>query len=104
MENNTLEIEMDDAFYKSKAISRLERIAKLLRHPIKRQIYTYLCKGEMTVTELYCKVRMEQSTCSMFLNEMRKLRLVRFVRDGKNIHYRVNTETRSLIYHIINLM
>jgi DNA-binding transcriptional ArsR family regulator len=46
----------------------------------------------MTVTELYVKLRLEQSVDSQHLAILRKAGFVKTVRDGKFIFYSVNTD------------
>ena len=46
----------------------------------------------MTVTEIYVKLRLEQSVASQHLAILRKAGFVKTERDGKFIYYSVNTE------------
>jgi DNA-binding transcriptional ArsR family regulator len=46
--------------------------------------------GKMTVTELYVKLRLEQSVASQHLAILRKAGFVKTDRDGKFIYYSVN--------------
>ena len=48
--------------------------------------------GRITVTELYVKLRLEQSVASQHLAILRKAGFVKTVRDGKFIFYSVNTD------------
>ena len=45
----------------------------------------------MTVTEIYVKLRVEQSVASQHLAILRRAEFVQTSRDGKNIHYSLNT-------------
>lgn len=58
-----------------------------LRQDILRLIHT---KGEMTVTQIYTKLRLEQSVASQHLAILRKAAFVNTRRDGKQIIYSVN--------------
>jgi DNA-binding transcriptional ArsR family regulator len=48
--------------------------------------------GRMTVTEIYVKLRLEQSVASQHLAILRKAGFVKTDRDGKFIYYSVNAE------------
>jgi DNA-binding transcriptional ArsR family regulator len=48
-------------------------------------------KSNLTVTEIYVKLRVEQSVASQHLAILRRAEFVQTSRDGKNIHYSLNT-------------
>lgn len=48
--------------------------------------------GKITVTQLYVKLRLEQSVCSQHLAILRKAGIVTTAREGKFIYYSVNNE------------
>ena len=50
-----------------------------------------LQQGRITVTEIYVKLRLEQSVASQHLAILRKAGFVNTDRDGKFIYYSVNT-------------
>lgn len=49
-------------------------------------------KGEMTVTDLFIKMRLEQSIVSQSLSIMRNSKIVSTRRDGLNIYYSLNID------------
>jgi DNA-binding transcriptional ArsR family regulator len=49
--------------------------------------------GKMTVTEIYVKLRLEQSVASQHLAILRKAGFVKTERDGKFIYYSINTNS-----------
>lgn len=63
-------------------------------------------QGKMTVTELYLKLRLEQSVASQHLAVLRKAAIVKTVRNGKFIHYSINTERleeiNEFVYNLLN--
>lgn len=77
-------------------ILQLKKAALILRavnHKLRQQILKLINqKGRITVTEIYVKLRLEQSVASQHLAILRKAGFVKTLRDGKFIHYSVNTD------------
>jgi DNA-binding transcriptional ArsR family regulator len=75
-------------------LHNLKKAALVLRavnHRLRQQILKLIDEhGRMTVTELYVKMRLEQSVASQHLAILRKAGFVKTVRDGKFIYYSVN--------------
>ena len=68
-------------------------ILRAVNHKLRQQILKMIDEhGRITVTELYVKLRMEQSVASQHLAILRKAGFVKTVRDGKFIFYSVNTD------------
>ena len=64
---------------------------RAINHPMRKEIITLLeGKGKMTVTEIYVKLRVEQSVASQHLAILRKSGIVETTRNGKFIHYSVD--------------
>ena len=62
-----------------------------LNHPIRQRIVEMLKeKKKMTVTEIYIKLRLEQSVASQHLAILRRVEVLRTKRDGKFIFYTLN--------------
>jgi DNA-binding transcriptional ArsR family regulator len=57
--------------------------------------------GKMTVTEIYVKLRLEQSVASQHLAILRKAGYVTTVRDGKFIYYSVNHDRLEQVHSIV---
>ncbi|HEU4609081.1 MAG TPA: ArsR family transcriptional regulator, partial [Chitinophagaceae bacterium] len=53
------------------------------------------------VTEIYIRLRLEQSVASQHLAILRRAGIVRTDRDGKFIYYSVNTSRISAIMHCV---
>jgi DNA-binding transcriptional ArsR family regulator len=74
----------------------LKKAALVLRavnHKLRQQILKLIHqKGKITVTEIYVKLRLEQSVASQHLAILRKAGFVTTVRDGKFIYYSVSYE------------
>ena len=68
-------------------------ILRAVNHKLRQQILKLVDEhGKMTVTELYVKLRLEQSVASQHLAILRKAGFVKTDRDGKFIFYSVNTD------------
>ncbi|MCM5527418.1 MAG: ArsR/SmtB family transcription factor [Chitinophagaceae bacterium] len=67
-------------------------VLRSLNHKLRQQILKLIDEsGKMTVTEIYVKLRLEQSVASQHLAILRRAGIVNTERDGKFIYYTVNT-------------
>jgi DNA-binding transcriptional ArsR family regulator len=86
-------------------VIQLKKAALILRainHKLRQQIMKLLNQqGRMTVTEIYVKLRLEQSVASQHLAILRKAGYVNTVRDGKFIYYSVNHDRLAQVHTII---
>jgi DNA-binding transcriptional ArsR family regulator len=77
-------------------LHNLKKAALVLRavnHKLRQQILKLIDEhGRVTVTELYVKMRLEQSVASQHLAILRKAGFVKTDRDGKFIYYSVNID------------
>ena len=88
----------------------LKKAAMILRavnHKLRQQILKLIDEqGKMTVTEIYVKLRLEQSVASQHLAILRKGGFVKTERDGKFIYYSVNAnrleELNRFIEELLN--
>lgn len=90
METNTLStqkgLEIDTLLLRKGAL----RI-RAINHKLRQQMLHIIFKnGKITVTELYTKMRLEQSVASQHLAILRTGGFVDTYRDGKYIYYSVN--------------
>lgn len=73
---------------------RTKKAALILRavnHKLRQQMIKLIDdRKQITVTELYVKLRLEQSVASQHLAILRRAGIVTTTRDGKFIHYSVN--------------
>ena len=68
-------------------------VLRALNHKLRQQILRLIDEhGKMTVTQLYLKLRLEQSVASQHLAILRKAALVKTARNGKFIYYSINAE------------
>jgi DNA-binding transcriptional ArsR family regulator len=65
---------------------------RAVNHKLRQQILKLIDEHQkMTVTEIYVKLRLEQSVASQHLAILRKAGFVKTERDGKFIYYSINT-------------
>jgi len=95
-ETSTAPLAMENFSSVSVDLHNLKKAALVLRainHKLRQQILKLIDEtGRMTVTEIYVKLRLEQSVASQHLAILRKAGFVKTDRDGKFIYYSVNTE------------
>src|SRR5215203_2830702 len=74
-------------------VKKAALVLRAINHKLRQQILRQIDEqGKMTVTELYVKLRLEQSVASQHLAILRKAGFVKTERDGKFIHYSVNNQ------------
>lgn len=73
-------------------VKKAAMVLRAINHKLRQQILKLIDEnGKMTVTEIYVKLRLEQSVASQHLAILRKAGFVKTERDGKFIYYAVNT-------------
>ena len=82
-------------------------ILRAVNHKLRQQMLRLIDEhGKMTVTELYLKLRLEQSVASQHLAILRKAALVKTDRNGKFIYYSINTtrleEINEFVKNLLN--
>ncbi len=66
-------------------------VLRALNHKLRQQILALIeTEKKITVTEIYVRMRLEQSVASQHLAIMRRAGIVATQRDGKFIYYTVN--------------
>lgn len=90
-DNDTMESLLSESDYLKfkKAALVLRAINHRLRQRIVQTIYEH---KRISVTDLYIKLRLEQSVASQHLAILRKADIVSTIREGKFIFYTVNTD------------
>jgi len=74
-------------------VKKAAMVLRAINHKLRQQILKLIDEnGKMTVTEIYVKLRLEQSVASQHLAILRKAGFVKTERDGKFIYYSVSTE------------
>lgn len=86
-------------------VIQLKKAALVLRainHKLRQQIMKLIYQnGKMTVTEIYIKLRLEQSVASQHLAILRKAGFVNTTRDGKFIYYSISKERLAEVHHFV---
>ena len=85
-ENSDPAIQMD-----YHAVKKAALILRSINHKLRQQIVQLINEnGQMTVTEIYVKLRLEQSVASQHLAILRRSNIVTTTREGKFIWYGIN--------------
>ena len=86
-------------------VNQLRKAALVLRavnHSLRQQILKLIFqKQKITVTEIYVKLRLEQSVASQHLAILRKAGFVDTTRDGKFIYYSVNEQRLQEVHKLV---
>lgn len=82
-------------------------VLRALNHKLRQQILGLIdTESKITVTEIYVKLRLEQSVASQHLAILRRAGIVVTQRDGKFIHYTVNhkriEEINKFIHELVD--
>ena len=86
-EGNSAPVKVDFVNLKKAAM-----ILRALNHKLRQQIVKLIDEHKkLTVTEIYVKLRLEQSVASQHLAILRRAGIVKTTRDGKFIFYSVNS-------------
>src|SRR5699024_5007550 len=93
--SNSLEITTEDQQGTIKidfiAVKKARMILRAINHTLRQQIIKLLEEKErLTVTEIYVKLRLEQSVASQHLAILRRADIVKTEREGKYIFYTLN--------------
>lgn len=77
-------------------------ILRAINHKLRQQILRLLDEhSRLTVTEVYVKLRLEQSVASQHLAILRRAGFVKTERDGKFIYYMVNPDRLSAVNQFV---
>ena len=83
--NNALKVDLLN-------VKKASLVLRAINHKLRQQILKLIDEqGKITVTEIYVKLRLEQSVASQHLAILRKAGFVNTERDGKFIYYTINT-------------
>lgn len=84
-------------------IKKAALVLRAVNHKLRQQILKQIDEhGKITVTELYVKLRLEQSVASQHLAILRKAGFVKTERDGKFIYYSVNTSRLQEVNEMVS--
>jgi DNA-binding transcriptional ArsR family regulator len=76
-------------------------VFRAINHKLRQQILKFINQnGKITVTQIYVKLRLEQSVASQHLAILRKAGFVITERDGKFIYYSVDHNRLAEVHRI----
>jgi ArsR family transcriptional regulator, virulence genes transcriptional regulator len=79
--------------------------ARALNHSLRKKMLESLQENtQMMVTEMYIKLRLEQSVASQHLAILRRIKVVETERQGKHIYYRIKKDSLRLVAKQIKQM
>ena len=77
-------------------------VLRAVNHELRQQIVKLLDEhGRLTVTEIYVKLRLEQSVASQHLALLRRAGVVTTIRDGKFIYYSIDKDRIAEIFTLL---
>lgn len=77
-------------------------VLRAVNHKLRQEMIQLIdSKGKMTVTDLYVKLRLEQSVASQHLALLRRAGVVITTRDGKYIYYSVDHQRLDEISRLL---
>lgn len=78
-------------------------VLRAINHDLRQQIIALLLEsGKLTVTDIYIKLRLEQSVASQHLAILRRAGVVATDRDGKYIYYAINPDRLEQISRLVD--
>lgn len=78
---------------------------RAINHPLRKEMLQIIeQRRKITVTELYTRLRIEQSLASQQLSLLRKAGVLETSRDGKFIYYSVNTKRLGEIARFVEAL
>ena len=95
LQSSMEQLEMED-------LKLATKIFRALNHPLRLSIVRLIEEhGRLSVTQIYFKLRIEQSVASQHLAILRECDVLTSHRDGKNIYYAINPARLSAILRSI---
>jgi len=84
-------------------LKKAAMVLRALNHKLRQQILGLIdTEKKINVTEIYVRLRLEQSVASQHLAILRRAGIVNTQRDGKFIHYTVNHKRIEEIKKFVN--
>ena len=102
-ETVTLKRGKDDLLIDYAELRKALLVLRAINHKLRQQIIELLDKNEkMTVTDIYIRLRLEQSVTSQHLAILRRAGIVNTIRNGKFIYYSLNRERLTQISQLVD--
>ena len=78
-------------------------VIRAINHPIRKKMLEVINLNEgITVTEIYIKLKIEQSVASQHLAVLRKAEVVETSREGKFIHYHISGKRMANLADVVD--
>ncbi len=93
LEKDTLSLSGGSVLINDRNFVTVKKVFRLMNHDDTKAIISAIQESELeelTVTEIYVKVRIEQSAASNILGSLKRLKIVNSRRAGKHIYYSLN--------------
>ena len=85
------------------ALKKAALVLRALNHKLRQQLLKLIEEEKkITVTEIYVRLRLEQSVASQHLAILRRANIVITERDGKFIHYALNHARIAAVAKFVN--
>lgn len=82
-------------------VKKASLVLRAVNHKLRMKILRFIdASGSTTVTEIYKKLRIEQSVCSQQLSILRKAGVVVVERNGRFMHYALNPAMLLIIEEV----
>lgn len=89
----------------AKKLKEVSKVFRAINHPLRLAIFKNIEEnGRLSVTQIYFKLRIEQSVASQHLAILREAEILTPEREGKNIYYGVNEEKVKLVLECLDLL
>src|SRR5215212_1142526 len=86
-----METTQNELLIDTEILKKGSKVLRAINHPLREKMLQLIHENErMIVTEVYVKLRIEQSVASQHLAILRKEKLVRTEKAGKHIFYSIN--------------
>jgi DNA-binding transcriptional ArsR family regulator len=80
-------------------------ILKSIDHDLRKKIINLLHENStLTVTQLFLKLKIEQSVTSQHLGMLKELHLLNAEREGKNVYYKLNKEKIKTVDSFLSML
>ncbi len=101
-ENVTLKHGNKDILLDYAELRKAVLVLRAVNHKLRQRVIDLLEEGEsMTVTDIYIKLRLEQSVASQHLAILRRAGVVKTQRQGKFIYYSLDKERLTQISKLV---
>lgn len=97
MAEDSKQLKIDETLLKKGAL-----VLRAVNHKLRQQLLQLIHKkGRVAVTEMYVKLRLEQSVASQHLAILRKAGMVKTEREGKQIFYAVDYDKLNEVQNLV---